>query len=200
MSFFQGFNTVRALILLFLIGSIPMGMQVWKREQGIRTLASQIGVHRNFDAKSVQGSELVARIDNIITLAKEHTEFQKTLKGEGIRGNDSPQVYIRTIAKDSKISLGRVEINASEKDYGPFVDKIYSITPQDSKSTFTRQAISNFLYKLESDSRRVRVTKFNIDATDDNGRRPKIDVLPSDKWAFDCEISIREQKAARGSR
>tara|TARA_R110002126_G_scaffold28577_8_gene95346 strand:+ start:6206 stop:6805 length:600 start_codon:yes stop_codon:yes gene_type:complete len=198
MSFFQGFNTVRVLILLFLIGSIPMGMQVWKREQGIRTLAAQVGHHRNFEARSVQGSELVARVDSIITLAKEHSELQKSLKGEGIRGNDSPMVYVRTIAKDSKINLGRVEINASEKDYGGFIDKIFSITPQDSKTTFTRQAISNFMYKLESDSRRVRVTKFNIDATDENGRRPKIDVLPSDLWSFDCEISIREQKAARG--
>ena len=37
--FFQGFNLVRALILVFLVGSIPMGMQVWKREKQIQTLA-----------------------------------------------------------------------------------------------------------------------------------------------------------------
>jgi hypothetical protein len=197
MSFFQGFNTVRALILLFLIGSIPMGMQVWKREQRIKTLASQIGFDRNFDSKNLKSSDLVMRIDEIITRAKEHSSLQKALKGEGIRGNDSPQVYIRTIAKDSKINLGRVEINASEKDHGPFLDKIFRISPQESKTTFTRQAISNFLYKLESDSRRVRVTMLKVEATDDNGRRPKIDVLPSDRWSFECEISIREQKARR---
>ena len=167
-AFLQGFNLVRTMIVLFLIGSVPMALEVWKREQNIQQLATATGFDRNFEPSGIEDSPMVLKIKDIIKLAKQHTNLQKSLESEGIKGNDTPLSYIRDIAKDAYINLGGVEIKTSKKEpVKGMVDNIYKITPQKKQgkeNLFSRVTISNFLYKLEHDSRRVRVTNFSIEA------------------------------------
>ena len=61
----------------------------------------------------------------------------------------------------------------------------------DRKATFSRANVANFLYKLEEDSRRIKVTMVDLKtaARIQDGERPQ------DVWQMAAAITIREKKA-----
>ena len=79
-------------------------------------------------------------------------------------------------------------------------DRVYTVTPFLREDAFSRGQIANFLWKLEYDSRRVRVTELTLTALDaDNKPRVKPDDYPSDKWTFKCQVTSRQKESENGN-
>jgi len=56
--------------------------------------------------------------------------------------------------------------------------------------TFQRLRIANFLYTLEYDSRRVKVTDMKLEIAE---KKPKPHEVPADEWFFDAEVTSRQR-------
>ncbi|MEM7516919.1 MAG: hypothetical protein AAF368_08360, partial [Planctomycetota bacterium] len=69
------------------------------------------------------------------------------------------------------------------------VHKKYEIRPSDTKRRFSRVKISNFLYKLEEESSRVKVTHVKMET---GQRGLKEEQVPDDKWTLLAEVTSRQ--------
>jgi hypothetical protein len=71
------------------------------------------------------------------------------------------------------------------------VDSVYTIIPADKKRPFTTSTIASFMYRLEADSRQIKVTDLSIEQI---GRRTKPSEIPPDEWTFQAAITSRQKK------
>lgn len=198
MDFLRGFNLARLIIIVCLIGSCVLGMQVFERQKMIIDYREKLGL----DDKGqfvlptggvVSGSSWVEKkVRSIQQLGQDFTSRMEELEGEGMKGQDSPQTYIRTIANKSRVALGGLSIQPRSQQQRGYEDNKYTILPtNDDKSrekpTFQRTQIANFLYSLEEGSRKIKVTALDIHPP---GRRD-FNEFPSDRWEFTCEVTER---------
>ena len=73
-------------------------------------------------------------------------------------------------------------------------DKVYLISPSLKDDTFRREQIANYLYKLENESRRVRVTDLVVEALNADGKKNlKPEEYPSDLWSFTFTVTSRQR-------
>ena len=68
-------------------------------------------------------------------------------------------------------------------------DWIYKIKPFNKNKRLTRSRIGNFFYKLEADSRRVKVTSIKLTPF----KKIKPGEVGEDVWTFECAITSRSQ-------
>jgi hypothetical protein len=91
-----------------------------------------------------------------------------------------------------RVEVGNLDLTSLQAD--PFtkgvVDKKYNIRPDNRERTFVRTTIANFLWTLEQQSRRVKVTNIKIENAD---KRVKPQEIPNDKWTFEAEITSRQR-------
>jgi hypothetical protein len=182
MSFIGGLNFPRVVIALSLLGSAvlayfdySLGVELERLKEETATKAPQM-------ATKVQEHAL------------QLTQLSKQIEDEGWKGQGNPGSYVRAIAQDDNVRLGQVDVSPSNPDRFPggIVDKKYTIKPVNKERGWSRQNIANFLFKLESDSRRVRVTRLKMQLP--SKRRVQPHEFPPDEWTYEVEITSRQRE------
>jgi len=174
-SFLQRLSFPRLVILVCGLGSLVFGVLVYQRSARLSEVQAEL----------VKVKEVVREIQ---TDAYRLDELQRSASAEKFKGQDEPETYIRQVAADGNINMGQVQITSSTKSPARGIeDRVYKITPAEKTQRFTLGQIGNFLYKLEADSRRVKVTYFKI--------QPFEKVAPGqvgkDAWSFEAELTTR---------
>jgi hypothetical protein len=174
-SFFARMSFPRAVVLFCTLGSIVLGVLVFLRTRRLSEVQAEL-------------QRVPALIKEIQTDAYRLSDLLDKASDENLKAQDEPETYIRAIATDGKIALGQIDIATSEKSPARGIeDKIYKITPMTKSQKFPRGAIGNFAYKLEADSRRVKVTRMKL--------TPFEKVAPGeigkDQWVYEIELTTR---------
>jgi hypothetical protein len=165
----------RAVILFCSLGSLVLGVLVYLRSQRLDQVHAELK----------QVKEIVKEIQ---TDAYRLSHLKRSAEAEKFKAQDEPESYIRGIATDAKVNMGQVDISKHTKSPARNIeDNIYKITPQTKTQRFSRGQIGNFLFKLESDSRRVKVTRIKL--------TPFEKISPGevgkDSWVFEAELTTR---------
>ena len=175
MSFFQRMSFPRIVILLCSLGSLAFGALVYLRTDRLAEVQAEL-----ISVKSV--------VRDIQTDAYRLAELQKAASTDTFKSQDEPETYIRQVAADDHINMGQIDIAPSTKNPARGIeDNIYKMTPREKSQRFTLGQVGNFLYKLEAESRRVKVTQLKL--------TPFEKVTPGqvgkDAWNFEAELTTR---------
>lgn len=171
-SFFQGFNLARGIILASLLGCLVLGFLCWRRSQEVSQLND---AYQNRTAGAVK---------DLVQTAQRHTQLSQSLKGEGLKGQEDLVSYIRRVGAKDRVEIGELNMTVADQALtNGIVDKKYTIKPDNPLSTFKRMMIVNFLYTLEDDSRRVKLTRVKLEVADQKGL--KTHEVPKDEWKFE---------------
>jgi len=180
--FFANMNLARAIIVMSLLGSIVLAWTGWKSHGELLELREDLEFRVPGLVKGIQ------------KLALEHTELTRNVDGDGLAREGSPQSYIRKCKDHPKVEIGDVDISVSSSSPAKgVIDEKFRIRPADSQRGFSRSRIASFMYRLEADSRQIKVTNFTIDMAD---RKTKPHQIPKDAWTFDAEITSRRKQEA----
>jgi len=177
---FKNMNLARFIIMMTV--PLAIGLAVFESGQAERVASIQAGLD----------GPVYTLLSQIQQLGDDHTRLTNELNGEGLKGDAAPQTYIRSIATSNRVEIGDVKISESKRT--PFTgieDRIYTIRPFDSERGFQRLKVSNFLYRLEEDSSRIKVTDISIDIAQ---RRIKNHIVPDDEWTFTAQVTSRQAK------
>lgn len=187
MSFLEHLTLSRGIILGSFLGSAVVGWLLYREQQRLADLQAAVDEARN-------------RVPLLVNKAQELEGLMKATSREDFGSSvQDLESYITARAKDPKVNLGQVEIGKpseqviqSARSGAPGVrDLVYRVNPASSgKGEFSRGEISNFIYLLEQDSRRVKVTGLTMTPTD---KGAKVDRLLSDRWKYDIELRVREK-------
>ena len=174
--FFGNMNFPRAVIIVSLLASAVLGYFVRERTDRLAQIHEELR----------RVPELVKSIQQ---LGITHTQYQEAAAGKaGVSDNDYDP-YIRRIAADDLVGIGQVQIDPSKKKSKDTEDRIYKIKPAQKNQKYYRAKIGNFLYKLETDSRRVKVTRFKLTPH----KKLKPGDVGNDQWTFEATITSRMQ-------
>lgn len=165
----------RAVILFCSLGSVVLGTLVYLRSQRLAEVKQEL----------VKVKEVVAEIQSD---AYRLDSLLRSASSDIFSAQSEPQFYIRAIATDGKVNMGQMDIVESTKSPTKNVeDTIYKITPMTKSQRFTRGQIGNFLFKLENDSPRVKVTRVKL--------TPYEKISPGeigkDQWNFEADLTTR---------
>jgi len=165
----------RMVILVCSLGSLALGVLVYLRMHRLSEVQSELA----------RVPEVVKEIQSN---AYRLSDLQTRASAEKFKGQEEPETYIRSTAGGPNINLGQVNISHSNKSPARGIeDTIYKIEPQLKTQRFSLGQIGNFLYKLEFDSRRVKVTRIKI--------VPAEKVAPGEvgknQWVFDADLTTR---------
>ena len=138
-------------------------------------------------------SDVERTLRNIQSLGKTYTKLRKDLGGENLKAQDDMATYISRCAADPLVNLGSVVVTAQTPVplQGGVVDLKYAIKPQSSDKGQPRANIANFLYKLELDSRRVRVTNLHIWQEQ---KFKEWEIGNDKKWKWESEVTTRQKE------
>ena len=188
--FLANMNLARWVILVSLVGSIGLGIWGWSLHGERVALEQSLVVDPNL-------GEVASRARNIQVLSLRHSELRKEYDREGLAGQDNPDTYFRRLAIHKDVALGGIEIK-HQPEHSPekgVVDRKYLISPDTAKNSgrgtvgFDRARIANFLWLLEDQSRRVRVTNIRLDPVE----RKDPWVPNSDRWTWEVEVTSRQK-------
>lgn len=174
---------VRIMIALLVLGCGFLGWTAYKQQQRLEFLRLALA----------EGGLVPRTVGSIQQNAELYSTYKDRGLSDNLKGAD-PRVYIDGVAGHPRVSIGRVDIDPNrEQDAGKnAIDRSYRIEPNDRKAVFDRRNIANFLYKLEEDSRRVKVTLVDLKPATKTGEGE----LPKDLWQLTTQISMRERKVA----
>jgi len=179
-TFFASMNLARAIILLAALGSLVLLWIGWRNHSQLAEMRRHLD--KDVEKLSTQLTEL----------ARKHAVLTESLRGENLQGEADLQSYIYKVAGMDRVEVGNLDLNTSQPD--PYtkgvVDKKITIKPDNRERTFRRTTIANFLYTLEQQSRRVKVTMVRIEAAN---RRLKAHEIPDDLWTFETEVTSRQR-------
>jgi hypothetical protein len=178
--FFRSMNFARWSILFSLLGTLGLlWFGLWQRS----ALA---------EMKEGLDSDASKLTKQIAQLARKHSQLSDSLKGENLKGEEDMQSYIYKVAGTDRVEVGNLTLNtpAAEQFSKGIVDKKINIRPDNRERKFTRTTIANFLYTLEQQSRRVKVTMVTIENAD---RRVKNHEIPKEEWTFLADITSRQR-------
>jgi hypothetical protein len=175
-TFFSSLNFPRAVILVMLLASAVLGYFVWQRTTRLHQIERELVMVKS-------------RVRETQQLALQLNDLQRLSEREGLVGEADPEFYIRGVASQDRVQIGQVDTSVSTSTPMRGVeDKKYKITPSNKNARYSRTQIGNFLYKLEADSRRVRVTHIRITPVS----RVKPGEIGPDVWTFEAEITSRQ--------
>lgn len=179
MGFLGKLNFARVVILLSFLGSAVLGYFVWAQNQELTELERDLG-------------RAPLRLQKLQSQALQVADLERQAASEGLGRQSNPEDYIRTIARDPDVTMGSVETNPRTRSGRGYKDTIFDITPDTrNNDTFTLGQIANFMYLLESRSRRVRVTEVEVRPVGTRSRREH-EVLSGD-WTFEISMTTREK-------
>ncbi len=182
---------VRVMIVLLLLGSGVLGWIAFQQQKEIERL----------DSALAKGGDVEKLVQRIQMRAHQYTQYNSRKKDEGVQGTaneSSIAVYVRKWAQDPNVLWGNLTINKAsdstvDVDGKRYSDTNYRIQTRDKNAWFDRNRIANFMYILESKSRKVKVTELNITAAE----KADDHEVPQDKWDVDFMLTVRERSAGR---
>jgi predicted transcriptional regulator len=179
--FFKELNFARWVMLLSLIAVLVLAPLGWTRQTRISELR---------ESYEVEVPKLVRQVEE---LGRKHTQLTAATRKDAMTGQSDFESYIRKIAAADRVEVGDVNLTNAETKGAikGVVDKKYSIKPSTRDRSFPRWKIANFLYNLESDSRRVKVTEINLELAEKRLRPHEIP--DKDDWTFDAEVTSRQR-------
>lgn len=165
----------RSVILFCSLGSFVLGVLVYLRSQRLDEVQNEL-----LRVKDV--------VKEIQTDACRLDELQLSASNEKFKAQEAPETYIRSIAGQENINMGQVNFRKGTREPARgIVDNVYTITPQLKTQHYNRGYIGNFLFTLERDSRRVKVTRLKLTPFDK--------VVPGevgkDRWNFEADLTTR---------
>jgi hypothetical protein len=180
MGIFAKLNFARSVILLSFLGSAVLGWFVWQQRQELQELERTL-------------NRAPERLQRLQAQALQVADLERQAASEGLGRQSDPETYIRSIATDREVKVGQVETDPRERTGSGYRDMIMDISPNKGagQQSFALWQIANFMYLLESRSRRVRVTEVEIEPVGTRGRREH-EVL-SGEWTFDISMTTREK-------
>ena len=175
-AFFASMTFPRWVIVTMLLASGVLGWMVFEKTRRLADIHLELARVPTV-VKEIQ--ELGLRLDQLQDLKAQ----------EGVLQGQDPDFYIRKIAQEDAIGIGQVDI-APRKTTPKrgLVDQHHKIKPSNKNRSYSRGQIGNFLYKLEAESRRVKVTSFKIS----HMNRVKPGEVGDDAWKFEAEITTRD--------
>lgn len=178
-SFFANLNLARGIILVSVIGCLVLGFLGWQRSQQLDEM------RQNLDTR------MQPLVKDLMQTAQRHTALSKTFKDDSLGAQADLETYIRKVAAKDKVEIGNVNMSYTpEQRSKTVVDKVYRIKSDARDRSFQRLRIANFLYTLEFDSRRVKVTDLKLEAAE---RKLKPHEVPPDEWFFEAEVTSRQR-------
>jgi hypothetical protein len=177
-AFIERMTFPRWVILTCLVVAIPLGWIGWNQARTVKRLEQEL-------------AQVEDVVEEIQILSMRLTKLQEQAKSENLRGEGQIDSYIRRIASDERVVVGQVDLDPHSKTLAnDVVDKQVSVKPSDAKRPFTRAQLANFFYKLETDSRRVKVTDVEIEPVE---KRVRAEDVLDDRWTFEVTITSRQK-------
>jgi hypothetical protein len=178
-AFFANLTLARWIILLSLLASIGLGWYGFKLHQ------------RRVDLEAALSSEARTIALDLRNLARRYTVLMKQSEREGLEGQSDPATYIRRIAASPDVKIGDTTVDppSEAENIKGVLDTRYGIKPSSRDRGYGRLNIANFLYKLESESRRMRVTRVRLEP-EAKSTKPEL-VLENDSWRWEAEVTSR---------
>lgn len=185
MSFLTNLTFPRVVIIMSLLGSAVLAWFDFTMGQELDRLKSE---------NATQAPALVTKIQEHSLMLN---QLVQQYEDEGYKGQGNPSSYVREIAQNDNVRLGQVTVTPSNPDSlgGGLVDMKWLIRPDNKDRGWSKENIANFLFKLESDSRRVRVTRLKL--IPPSKVRTKPHEFPPDEWTYEVEITSRQREAAQ---
>ena len=178
-AFFADLNLARGIILVSAIGCLVLGFLGWQRHQQLSEMKDQLN------------TSIKPLVKDLMQTAQRHSALAKTYKDDDLDAQKDLETYIRKVAAKDKIQIGNVNMTFTpEQRTKTIVDKVYRIKSDSRERAFQRLRIANFLYTLEYDSRRVKVTDLKLEVSE---KRPKPHEVPADEWFFEAEVTSRQR-------
>jgi hypothetical protein len=177
-------NLARWIIVIGALGTLTLGVTGWMLHQK----------RVEYEAALEPGGEVERLAKSIQSQGKNCTQLQAAADRTSFKGQTDAVSYIRDLARNPAVLVGLVAINpltAGTPAKG-VTDNKYQIKPQEQTQTFGRDRIANFMWKLESDSGRLRVTNLRM-MHDGN---PKEWEIENDLWKYEIEVTSRQKDVA----
>ncbi len=182
MSYFKGFNFVRAITLLSLIGAGVLGWLDWKQFQELRAMRPALAADGQVEVLSQE----------LQVLAQQYVQLDRERQGEGFLAQANPEEYIRSIRSAAGIGQLKTDINSQPaRSLKGVTDVTFRILPDPPNSPISRTRIKEFLSRLEENSQRIRVT--SLDIKNAQGGKVGPHQVPEDKWNFSCTLTSRQK-------
>ena len=179
---FRGMNLPRLVILL---GFLASGVLAW--------FDYDLG-DKLVDLRDAERNEAPRTVRNIQSLSIRLTQLQALLDSSKWLGQNNPGSYVRTIAQNSDVGLGQIDVAPSraEQVSPGVVDKRYVIKPVSKDRGWSKSQLGNFLYLLEDESQQVRVTRIKIQQPSKSRNKPH--EIPADEWTYEVDITSRQRE------
>jgi hypothetical protein len=172
------------VILFCSLGSLALGALVYLRSQRLAEVQTELR----------RVKEVIREIQtDAYRLGDLHTLASK----ENLKPQSEPESYIRSFTAEDRINIGQVEIRKSTKEpMRGIEDNIYTIVPGAKNQRYSLGQIGNFLYKLEHESRRVKVTRLRLTPTE----KVVAGEVGKGLWTFEADLTTRtKQETAPGA-
>ncbi len=178
MTFLSKLNFPRGVILVSLLASTGLGYLVWARANRLAEIRVELGLVKGL-CRAIQ--ELGVQLD----------QLQRAKRRDGLTDSQKdPETYIRSIAAHERVGIGQLRTTPSVKSpFRDVEDRIYKIQPANKNQRYSRSQIGNFLYQLEAESRRVKVTSLKLTPF----KKIKQGEIGDDVWTFDAAITSRSK-------
>lgn len=175
MSFFHQMTFPRWVIVSTALASAVLGWFVYEKDSRLSEIELEL-------------ARAPGVVREIQQLALQLNELQRLRDKDGFTSGEDPESYIRGIANRSNVQVGQTDINPNRQQIRKGIyDEQFTIEPHDDSRGFSRDRISNFMYTLEADSPRVKVTRFEISPHD----KRKPGEVGRDEWQYEIQISTR---------
>lgn len=183
-NFFATMTFPRGVILVSLLASVALGVLVYRRTARLSEIERELRT-------------VPKLIKEIQQLGIEYTNLEQIASGEIVKGVQLDfETYIRQQAGDKMVEIGQVDTTPSPpRSFTAGVeDRVFKIKPANTTQRYQRSRIGNFLYKLEADSRRVKVTSLKLNPSN---KRLKPGEVGDDLWTFEAAITVRSKIEAQ---
>jgi hypothetical protein len=199
MGFLKDLNLARWIILLSLVGALGLGVLGYSQSSRLGKLQSDL--EKSGQRKAASGtyddSDVAKLVREIETLGRKHSQLSKAKKAEGFTETEGLNNYIERAITNDGVELGEHSTDPSTASVTKgIVDKKIRIKPTSRDKTFPRSKIANFLYKLEADSRRIRVTDLVIELGGKNRVREH-EIPEENQWTYEVEITSRQREEGK---
>lgn len=181
-AFLQNLNFARITILVALVGSAALAYTGWQQHEKLKSLEEDLDKRMPELAKQLEAA------------GRKHTQLAKNYDKELLKGEQNIMSYAIKCATDDRVEIGDIDPQlTTDKNTGTkgIEDQKLDIKPKDPKRGYTRLRIANFLYRLEEQSRRVKVTDIEFLPAGPKVARHEV---PEDSWTFTCQITSRERR------